>query len=123
MTEEAIDTVDSTIPGRLNSMEQEVHTLKYRMDRNDNERLPARVGTLESSVDYLVSVAETAKSTHTEVMGIKTSVRTVNRVMVVLFSILTLAIAAAGVAVTYANLAPKLDAIIIDKNPPAEASQ
>ncbi|PHR17309.1 MAG: hypothetical protein COA41_12425 [Sphingopyxis sp.] len=123
MTEEVFDNVDSTIPGRLNSMEQEVHTLKYRMDRNDNERLPARVGTLESSVDYLVSVADTAKNTHTEVIGIKASVRTVSRVMVVLFSLLTLAVAAAGVAVTYASLAPKLDAIIIDKSPAPEADE
>jgi hypothetical protein len=44
------DPVLSSLPGRINDLEQQAHTLAHRMRALEEERLPTRVTTLEMVV-------------------------------------------------------------------------
>lgn len=122
MTEEDTDMHDS-IPPRVGMLEQKVHTLEHQMRDYHSERLPHRVGTLEGNVGYLLDMAKVSEQTRDNVAQMHAYVRGAAKVFVILFSALTLAVMVAGVAVALADLAPKLDAIIIDKNPPVQVDE
>ncbi|WP_272974808.1 hypothetical protein [Alcanivorax jadensis] len=108
MTHEAHD-MDS-IPLRVNDLERS-HTLTdHRLRVLEEEKLPHRVGDLEKSVQYLVSMAETSEETNRTVIKMNAFVRGGVYVIGGLMAALTLVVAIYGVA-------PKFDAMIIDKNP------
>lgn len=56
---------------RLNRLEQEMHTLKYRADAMDNHNLPTRVANLEPAV----------KNISTDVSKIESSVEDMSDIM------------------------------------------
>lgn len=99
-----------SLPGRLNTLEQQVHTLQYRMDSSDQERLPHRVATLEKSVKDLSKMQTVVTEIRDGVNEHKAYLRSTRFWGCVLMAVLTLIIAVAG-------LAPKLDAVILKPEP------
>lgn len=99
-----------SIPLRVNDLERS-HTLTdHRLRVLEEEKLPHRVGDLEKSVQYLVSMAETSEETNRTVIKMNAFVRGGVYVIGGLMAVLTLLVAIYGVA-------PKFDAMIIEKNP------
>ncbi len=113
-TSEAHD-VDSIGP-RVGSLEQRLHTVESHVKDLKGERLPHRVVTLEGNVGYLMDVAKIAQETQKAVDGLTSYVKGAARVFVILFSLLTLAVAVAGVVVAASSLLPKFDAVVVEKS-------
>lgn len=132
MTEEAIETVDSTIPGRLNTAEQKLHTLWHRVGELEQKDLPHRVTNLESTTSRMAedlhevkgAVSSMSEKQDTEfkslgeaVSGIKNKWAGGVLVLGGLIALLTVVIAAAG-------LLPKFDLITVKTDtPPAEVNE
>jgi hypothetical protein len=108
--------VDSFGP-RVGNLEARLHTVEHQVKTLENEKLPHRVGTLEGNVGYLMEVAKIAQDTQSAVNGLTSYVKGAARVFVILFAILTLAVAAAGVVVAAYGLLPKFDAVVVQKSP------
>jgi hypothetical protein len=109
MTHEANSEMDS-IPIRVNELERSQTLHDHRLKVLEEEKLPHRVGDLEKSVQYLVSMAETSEETNRTVIKMNAFVRGGVYFIGGLMTLFTLLLAIYGVA-------PKFDAMIIDKNP------
>jgi len=106
--------MDSIGP-RVGKLEQRLHTVEHQLKTFEGEKLPHRVVTLEGNVGYLMEVAKIAEETKTAVTGLTSYVKGAAKVFVVLFSLLTLAVSAAGVVVAAYALLPKFDAVVVEK--------
>lgn len=93
-----------SIPPRLGDVEQQVHTLQHRVIMIEQERLPHRVSNIESSMEYLTKMAETAEQTNITVVKMNSFVRGGIKFLSALIGIAMLLIALIGVL-------PKISAI------------
>lgn len=107
--------MDSIGP-RVGDLEQRLHTIESHVKDLKGERLPHRVVTLEGNVGYLMDVAKIAQDTQKAVNSLTSYVKGAARVFVILFSLLTLAVAVAGVVVAASSLLPKFDAVVVEKS-------
>lgn len=116
MSQSEAQEMDSIGP-RVGNLEQRLHTVESQMNDLKGERLPHRVVTLEGNVGYLMEVAKIAQDTQSAVSGLTSYVKGAARVFIILFSLLTLAVAIAGVVVAASSLLPKFDAVVVEKTP------
>lgn len=108
MSQSEAQDMDS-IPLRVNTLERS-HTLTdHRLRVLEEEKLPHRVGDLEKSVQYLVSMAETSEETNRTVIKMNAFVRGGVYVIGSLVAGLMLLVAIYGVA-------PKFDAVVVEKS-------
>lgn len=122
MIDEVLESVDSTISGRLNTAEQKLHTLEHRITELSQKDLPHRVTNLESATNHMAedlhsvkgTVARMSEKQDEEFDILKEAINSIKdkwsggvSVLSVLFVILTLVIGVVG-------LMPKLDAVIIE---------
>ena len=114
MTHEESD-MDSS-PPRLGAVEQEVHTLRHRVNALDSERLPHRVGNLEASIQDLNVIRQDTTQMKVVLAKMNSFVRGAVWILGGLVALATLLIALAGVM-------PKMDAIIIEKTPPVQVDE
>ena len=99
-----------SIPLRVNNLERS-HTLTdHRLRVLEEEKLPHRVGDLEKSVQYLVSMAETSEETSRTVIKMNAFVRGGVYVIGAMVTALLLLVAIYGVI-------PKFDAVVVEKTP------
>lgn len=99
-----------SIPLRVNNLERS-HTLTdHRLRVLEEEKLPHRVGDLEKSVQYLVSMAETSEETSKTVIKMNAFVRGGVYVIGAMVTVLALLVAVYGVL-------PKFDAVVVEKTP------
>lgn len=116
MSQSEAQEMDSIGP-RVGNLEQRLHTVESQMNDLKGERLPHRVVTLEGNVGYLMEVAKIAQDTQSAVNSLTSYVKGAARVFIILFSLLTLAVAIAGVVVAASSLLPKFDAVVVEKTP------
>ena len=109
MSQSEAQEMDS-IPLRVNNLERS-HTLTdHRLRVLEEEKLPHRVGDLEKSVQYLVSMAETSEETSRTVIKMNAFVRGGVYVIGAMVTALLLLVAIYGVI-------PKFDAVVVEKTP------
>lgn len=99
-----------SIPLRVNELERSQTLHDHRLKVLEEEKLPHRVGDLEKSVQYLVSMAETSEETSKTVIKMNAFVRGGVYVIGAMVTLLLLLVAIYGVI-------PKFDAVVVEKTP------
>lgn len=113
-----------TIPLRVNDLERASTLTDHRLKQLEEEKLPNRVGSLETTTSQMASDLHEVRSSLGEIRSaqsngreemriglakIESSGKTRSNIIVTLLSVLAIIIAAAG-------LVPKFDAVVVEKS-------
>lgn len=113
-----------TIPLRVNDLERSSTLTDHRLKQLEEEKLPNRVGSLETTTSQMASDLHEVRSSLGEIRSaqsngreemriglakIESSGKTRSNIIVTLLSVLAIIIAAAG-------LLPKFDAVVVEKS-------